>query len=231
MDTAVEIIRQLPGYSLDSSTGTDQWHRSANFRRRVSNDTFRYVQEVLRSLGDVTFEMENASHLGAHMLDTDVRIAALEQELERLTSIMTASTTLEVLIAVNDRISIVSRNRDSLIGQRNVLQVESLGPVINISLHQRLPGAPPSDPPSFGQRIANGFSSSLRNSIRAAENFLVGFVRLALPAFVLIVIFVIGGLVVWWLFGRKLQGIFKDTKKASVFTKPDEVKEMEGDIE
>ena len=203
IDTATEIIRQLPGYNLDASASTDTWHRRADFRRRVSNEDFRHVQEVLRGLGKVTFETENAAHLGTWMLDLDVRIAVLDQELERLTSMMVASTTLEVLIAVNDRLSMVSWERDHLVGQRNVLQVESLGPIISISLIETLPDTPRPTPLGFGQRIADRFTNSLSNTGTAAQNFLVGVVRFALPLLTWAVILIVVGFVIWRLFCRK----------------------------
>jgi len=204
VDAATEIIRQLPGYNLDSSASFDTWHRRVDFRRRVSNEDFRHVQEVLRGLGDVTFETENAAHLGARLLDLDVSIAVLEQELERLTAMMAASTTLDVLIAVNDRLSMVSRDRDNLIGQRNVLQVESLGPIISISLIETLPDAPSPTPLGFGRQIADRFSHSISNVRTATENFMVGVVRLALPLIVWAAILAVVGFVIWRLFCRKI---------------------------
>jgi len=223
VDAAMEIIRQLPGHNLDSSASVDTWHRRAEFRRRVNNDDFRHVQEVLRSLGDVTFETENAAHLGARMLDLDVSIAVLEQELERLSSMMAASTTLEVLIAVNDRLSIVSRNRDDLIGQRNVLQVESLGPIISISLIETFPDAQPIAPPGFGWRIADRFSSSISNTRTAAEAFIVNAVRFATLLLICAVILAAVGFIAWRLFGRKMW------KKITIEKRPTPIVKQEVD--
>jgi len=204
IDTAIDIIRQLPGYNLDSSANFDRWHRSMEFRRRVSGDNFRYVQEILRGLGEVTFESESAAHLGTRIMDLDLRIAALNQELERLTTMMATSTTLEVLIAVNDRLSTVSRNRDELIGQLNVLQVESQGSIIHIYMFENLPYAPPPTPDSFRSRIADRFGSSIRNTRATTETFLVGVVGLALPLLIWAMILAAIGFVTWRLFGRKM---------------------------
>ncbi|MCL2285619.1 MAG: DUF4349 domain-containing protein [Firmicutes bacterium] len=204
LDIATDIIRGLPGYNLDSSVHFDRWHRIAEFRRRVSTETFRYVQEVLRSLGEVTFETENAAHLATQIVDLDVRIAVLDQELERLTAMMAASTTLEVLIAVNDRLSIVSWDRDNLIGRRNVLQVESQGPIVHIVLVETLPDALPPATIGFGRQITDRFGSSVANTRRAAENFVVGFVRLALPLVIWVVILSAAGFAAWRLHGRKV---------------------------
>jgi len=183
MDTAMEIVRSLPGHNLDSSATFDNWHRGADFRRRVPAESFRDVQETLRELGEVTFESEAAFHLGAQFFDVEVRIAALSQEIDRLTEMMIASDTLEVLIAVNDRLSHVSWERDSLIGRRNVLLTESVGPIIHISLFEPLEWVPP-EPQSFWERVTTAFGRSITNSRIGIENFLV-FIAGSVLAFVI----------------------------------------------
>ena len=205
IDEATEIIRSLPGYNLDSAAGSDTWQRHARFRRRVNAEDFRLVQETLRSLGEVTFESENAAHLSARMMDLDVQIAVLDQELQRLTDMMMASATLDVLIAVNDRLTAVSRHRDSLVGQRNVLQVESRGPILNITLVENLPDAPRPVPPSFGRRITDRFMGSVQGTQRAAGNFAVGVARFTLPLIAWVAILTAAGFVFWRFIGRKIR--------------------------
>jgi len=183
IETAVEIVRNLPGHNLDSSAFFDSWRTGADFRRRVPAETFRDVQETLRELGDVTFESEVASHLGAQIFDTEVRITALSQEIDRLTEMMVASDTLEVLIAVNDRLTHVSWERDSLIGRRNVLLTESVGPIIHISLIELLEWVPP-EPQGFWERVTAAFGRSVTNSRVGFENFIV-FIASTILAFVL----------------------------------------------
>ena len=205
IDEASEVIRGLPGYNLDSSAESDTWQRHARFRRRVNAEDFRLVQETLRSLGEVTFESENAAHLSARMMDLDVQIAVLNQELQRLTDMMVASTTLDVLIAVNDRLTAVSRHRDNLVGQRNVLQVESQGPILHITLLEILPDAPRPAPHSFGRRITDRFMGSVHGTQRAAGNFAVGVARIALPLAVWAAILTAIGFAFWRIFGQKIR--------------------------
>jgi len=193
----MEIVRGLPGYNLDSSVTVGDRQRTASFRRRVDSDDLRQVQAELRNLGDVVSEHETAQHLGVRIMDLDVRISALDQELARLTAIMEASTTLDVLIAVNDRISNVSWDRDHLIGQLNVAMVESRGPILSISLVEFLPGAEPAPPTAFGRRLVDRFTSSLTNTRSGAESFVVGVVRAALPVVVWAGILAFVWFVVW----------------------------------
>jgi len=221
IETATEIVRALPGYNLDSSATSSEWQRTAEFRRRVHSESLRYVQAALRDFGEVTRESENAQHLGIDIMDLDVRIIAADQELERLIAVMAASTSLDVLIAVNDRINTVARNRDDLIGRLNVLTVDSQSAMVNITLIEHLPGRPVPPPEGFGARIRESFSSSLRNSRNAAASFIVGVVRVFLPLTIWVVIFAAIGFAAWRLFVRKLW--IKSARKDNI----DDIKEVE----
>lgn len=227
IETATVIVRTLPGYNLDSSTTSGEWQRTAEFRRRVHSDSLRYVQATLRDLGEVIRESENAQHLGTGIMDLDVRIIAANQELERLTAIMEASTSLDVLIAVNDRINTVARNRDDLIGRLNVMMVDSQGPIVNITLIENLPGRPAPPPEGFGARIRESFGSSLRSSRNAAATFIVGVVRVFLPLIIWVAVFAAIGFAAWRLFVRKmwLKSTARKTAPQSPIENRDDIKE------
>jgi len=215
LDTAMAVIHQLPGHNLDSSANLSSRQRTAEFRRRVSSDTFRYVQETLRKMGIVTFETEHASHLAAQITELDVRIAALAQELERLSDMFRDSNNLATLTAISDRLSQVSHNRDSLIGQRNVLLANSDGPIINISLIENTSEITQLESSSFGRRIVDRFTDSLQSTRVAIENFVVTVVRYAIPVTIWAVIL----FVVWRLFGGKLwRWYLNNAKRKKMYT-------------
>jgi len=204
---AMDAVNDLPGHNLDSSANLGVRSRTATFRRRIDTEYFRYVQDILRTLGDVEWEAESAAHLAASMLDLDVRIAVLDQELERLTAMMEDSDTLNVLIAVNARITDVSRDRESLVGQRNVLIVDAGSAILNITLSEIPPEPVPTAPVGFWQRMRDNFMNSARNSRDGAESFLLAVVRLALPVITWGVILCAIGFAAWKLVLRKLPPI------------------------
>ena len=204
LDTAMEAIHGLPGYNLDSSANFNARSRSASFTRRITNNDLRYVQQALREIGEVITETEAAAHLGARQMDLDVRIAVIDQEFARLASMMEASDTLSVLIAVNDRLSDVARQRDDLIGQRNMLAVQAAGPILNIYVSETIT-APPREPEGFWQRVSDNFVSSVSNTIAAAASFLVFIVRWGLSLLIWAVILVVVGRVAWRFVGKKVR--------------------------
>ncbi|MCL2378832.1 MAG: DUF4349 domain-containing protein [Defluviitaleaceae bacterium] len=200
LDAAMEIIRGLNGYNLEASVILHESphdrgaQRGAFFVRRVDYWAFRHVQYVLRDMGEVHFETENAYFLGAQILDTDARITALTQEIERLSIMMAASDSLDVLIAIDARLSQVMLELNGVIGTRNVLISQAANPVIHINLSETMGERPEIVPPGFGFRVVNSFMGSLRTTGVVGGNLLVFFVRVFIP----LIVFGAFGLVVVW---------------------------------
>ena len=211
LDTAIGIIRELNGYNLESHVWLHEspheraaW-RSASFVRRVDYWAFGHVQYVLRNMGEVHFETENAHFLGAQIVDADTRILALSQEIERLSIMMAASDSLDVLIAIDARISQVVLERNSVIGTRNVLMAQAASPIINITINETMGERPAPVRDGFFSRVAGNFMGSLRGTGVAAGNLLVFIVRIFIP----LVIYVALGFVVFRVyvkFKRKWDG-------------------------
>ena len=195
---AMGIIDELNGHNMDSVVHFDGPYSqgSANITRRVDDWAFRHVQEVLRGLGEVLSESENARYLGAELMYVETRIAVLSQEMERLTLMLAASDSVEVLIAVNDRLSRVSRERDFALGRRNVLMNDAGSSLIHIHLFSEPLEPPPRVPTSFGERVANSFVGSWHFTLRTAGHLLVFTARVALPAAIWTVIGVVAYFVI-----------------------------------
>jgi len=185
IETATAIIRELNGYNLESSIVMPDefgWSQpSANFTRRVDEWAFRHVQEVLRGLGEVTFERESSHHLGAELMNTEIRLEAAAQEIERLSLMMAASDSLSTLIAIDSQLSRVMHERDRIIGTRNLLLSQASSPIIHIQLFESMENRWIYTPPTFGNRIVGSFMGSWRGLLSFGSNTLVGIVRISIP--------------------------------------------------
>jgi len=192
LDEAQAAIAELAGFNVDSSAslrGGQRTQRTARYTRRVDDWAFRHTQEVLRGLGDVITENERARYLGADIANVETRLLVLAQEIDRLQIMMSASTSLEVLIAVNDRLTWVTHDRDALIGRRNLLLAEAGSVVVHINLIEPPALPPPPEPGStFGQRISASFADSWDDTLFYGGELLVFLARAGLP-FVLFVLF------------------------------------------
>ncbi|MCL2360189.1 MAG: DUF4349 domain-containing protein [Defluviitaleaceae bacterium] len=186
IQTASEIIRELNGYNLESTVFFQEHHGRgpvswANFTRRVDAWAFRHVQAELRSLGDVHSESEQAQFLGAQITDLDVRLAAIGQEIDRLTILMASSDTLDLLLTIESRLNQLAWERNDLIGHRNVLVSHATSPVITIQIFETPIDPRPPEPVRFGERVGARFSSSWRNIFSAGISFFIFLVRISVP--------------------------------------------------
>jgi len=193
LQTATEIVRGLNGYNIESSVFFHELagRRSqsvADFSRRVDAWAFRQVQEELRALGIVHSESEQAQFLGAQITDLDVRIATVGHEIDRLTILMAASDTLDLLLTIESRIMQLIWQRNSLMGSRNVLVSQATSPVINIRLFENPIDAPLPEPEGFRERVSVGFENSWRSAASTAVNFFVFLVRISLPLAIVCII-------------------------------------------
>jgi len=193
LDYAIEVIRQLEGHNLESSVFSNdfgRWgiQRQANFTRRVDGWVLAHVQDVLRGMGDVTHEHQHAQFIGGMILDIDTRLATLEQEIQRLSIMLAASDSLDVMIAIEARLSDITWERNQVMGQRNVLLNQADSAVIYIMLVQPPYYRPAPAGPGFGSRVADSFLRSWRGIARGAANILVLIVRTFLPLLVMCVI-------------------------------------------
>ena len=179
LTTAVDAMRELPGIDLQMSISQDDAH----YLRQVDAAFFRHVQAVLREMGEVQQEHEQVRHLGIELMQLDTRITVLTQEIERLTMLMAASTTIEVLNAVDMQLMRVSRDRDTQLGRRNAILNESQTVLMEITLTERWVPRERINP-TFGQRIRDSFVGSWRDLTRISGNLLVRLTRVSLPLFI-----------------------------------------------
>lgn len=181
VEEARKAIAELSGFNIDSWAHLAEGQRSASYTRRVEGWAFRHAQEVLRGLGEVHYENENARYLGGELLNIETRIRVLTQEIERLSAMLAASETLEVLIAVNDRLTWVTRDRDLLIGRRRMLTEHADSVVVNIMISEPPAYVPRPEPEGFGARVSAAFINSWENTVAFGGNLLVVFARVGLP--------------------------------------------------
>ncbi|MCL2500186.1 MAG: DUF4349 domain-containing protein [Defluviitaleaceae bacterium] len=185
LEAALETLRDLPGYNLNSNVTNVEPHtgrpvRQASFTRRVDAWAFRHMQAVLRDMGEVTTESENAWHMGGEWASLETRIRVLTQEIERLSIMMAASNTLHVLIAIDNQLSRVSWERDRLMGRRNQILAESESVVMYIWLSEETEYIRP-EAPGFGTRVTDSFLRSWNALLRNAGNFTVFMARVSIP--------------------------------------------------
>ena len=194
VDDALEAIGRLGGHNLHLDVFSIEWPgmdpvTQAEIIRRVDGTEFRSAQQVLRSLGEVTFEHESARNVGGEISDLQLMIQSASGEFDRISYMMAASDTLSMLIALDTRLSEISWQRDFLIGSLNVLMAESGSAVLTISLAEDIGVFVPPPGPTFGERVSGSFFGSWRAVVNIAQGFAIFVAYAFIPAILLIILF------------------------------------------
>lgn len=190
VEHAAYIINGLSGYNLDAFVSLNEHHSEGSFRRRIDSWAYRSVQETLRSLGEVISENETVIYLGNEVTDLEAQLAINAQEFQRISLMMEASDSLNVLTMLSDRLGQLSRTRDGLLGRRNQILVQTSSPVINIFIVQ-IPEILEEEeiiPPTFLERLGNGFVNSFRGTGVFFGVVLIAFAYMFFPLIILAVI-------------------------------------------
>ena len=177
---AIETIRDFPGQSISSETSFRENDGWAFLRWRVLSSDYAYVQNALRDLGDVRSERENAVHRASEILDLQARLTTNATEIERLLTLLEDSASLEILIAVEQRVSMAEWERDSLLGRLNLANSQTAHVDIIITLREN-PSIPVTTSISFGERLGTQFVDSIVGLLGFLGNVLVFFAAVLIP--------------------------------------------------
>ncbi|MDR3238848.1 MAG: DUF4349 domain-containing protein [Clostridiales bacterium] len=186
----ISIIEGMNGYTLNADV-FDGPGGSAEITRRVDLTTYENAKAMLRGLGKVTNEQENAENLTAQRQDTWARLTAKSEEYNRLLALLSKSGDIEILTKVEYQLSGVTNEHDNLTGQFNALRDESDYPYLVISLSAGASSADPLSKPGFASRVSESFIRSVNSLISFLENALVFAAAAFLP--VLIAAAILGG--------------------------------------
>lgn len=194
VDEALEAVGRLGGHNLSMDVSTVDWRgmepvRQAEITRRVDGTEYRMAQNLLRSLGTVTFESESARNVGSEISDLQLRINSAIGEFERISDMMAESYSLQMLIALDSRLTNIAWHRDSLIGSLNMLMAESGSALITIHLAEDIGVFVPPPGPSFGERISASFIGSWHITIQILQSLVVFTAYVLIPAIILSLLF------------------------------------------
>ena len=187
VEEAIAAINGFSGQNTWANASFNEWGSSASFSRRVEPAAYARVKAALRGLGDVRHENERTSSLAAEVLDLQARIAASTTEIERLTTMMANSADLQVLIAVDGRLSQVMFRRDEYQGRLNAINSTTAMPLVNITVWDN-PAALEPEPAilTFGERLSEQFVGSAISMMEFGADVLVFISHVIIPLALLV---------------------------------------------
>ncbi|MBO6010236.1 MAG: DUF4349 domain-containing protein [Oscillospiraceae bacterium] len=188
-------------------------YRTAYFTIRVPKENFAGLTGALSSIGNVTQSRTSADNITSSFLDTESRLKAYRTEESNLLEMMEKAETVEDMITIQDRLSWVRYEIESLTSQLNNWQrrVDYSTLNLNISEVKEYTEEPPVEK-TFGEEIRDGFNSSVKWLKQALRDVAV-FVVSSLPVLVLPLIILIPAGIILLIVLLAVRGHKKKAKK------------------
>jgi len=196
-DTAVDhvyrLISRYEGF-LESSyiTGNDYktryteevGFRTAHFVIRIPAERFKELSDGLSELGNVTYSSTQAQNITSQYYDVESRLKAYRTEEERLLAILEKADKVADMISIEDRLSQVRYNIESLTTQLG--DWDSRINYSTLELSVREVGEFSEEPvikKTFWQEIVDGVEGSVKRLVRFCRNAVV-FILSAIPVLI-----------------------------------------------
>ncbi|MGI8662525.1 MAG: DUF4349 domain-containing protein [Acidimicrobiales bacterium] len=150
LDTITNTAAALGGYvSATQSSGSETGSQrpSAALTVRVPAAQFEQLLSKVRTLGEVRSVTTTGQDVTAQYTDLGARIGALTATRDQLLTILHGATQIQDVLAVQDRITGVQSDLDSLVGQQKVLGDQAEQATLSVNVLE--PGAEVAPTPGY----------------------------------------------------------------------------------
>ena len=191
-------IRSLGGFVENSNvSGDTRWNndgttsvvnRWAYYTFRIPAEKFEYFLQLTHTYGNVLSTSRSAQNVTSSYTDFEARLSSLNTQEERLLDMLSKSTEVETLIALEQRLSDVRYEIESI--ERNLRNYDAQIRYSTIDLSIRevelyTPTVPIRR--SFGEKLEIALSDGWTQFMRGTQNLLLGLAA-SLPALILLLV-------------------------------------------
>ena len=162
--------------------------RSASFTIRVPGENFRAMMDTLPTLGNVPYTNTYTENVTSQYYDVQARLKAYQAQEERLIEMMSVAETVEDIITIEDRLTEIRYEIDSMQSRLNnwdrkvsfstiyldVSEVEAYTPTESVKV-------------TYGQKLAAAVKNGLKTVGDFFSDFLLWFLE-ALPTLILLAV-------------------------------------------
>ena len=175
--------------------------RSASMTIRIPKDKLDAFVEAVSGISNVVRRSDNVEDVTLSYVDMESRRNALKTELDRLLELLAKAQTINEIITIEDRLSTVRYQLESMESQLRKLdnQVDYSTIYLNINEVQELT---PVNAKTPGERIGTGFVDSLRDIKDDMVEFVIWFV-VNIPYFVIWSVIIVLTVVITKVFWKK----------------------------
>ena len=197
LEELAALIKEYGGWVQSSSiTGANyysisrgsSYNRSADYTIRIPSDKFQTVMGTLSTLGNVPYSYTYTENVSSQYYDVQSRLTAYKTQETRLLEMMEKAQTVEDTITIEEKLTELQYKIDSL--QSSLNNWDRQVNYSTITLNVQEVGEYTEQQAvtiSYGQRLLNAFTDSLKGVGRFFKNLLV-FLVSALPALAILAV-------------------------------------------
>lgn len=188
-------VKELGGYIENSSTYNNSnsysgyESRSATMRARIPADKLDTFLGTVSEQSNVTRKAENVDDVTLTYVDLESHRNALKEEEKRLLSFMEDADTIEDLITIEDRLTDVRYQLESMESQLRTYDNQVNYSTVNMNISEVEKYTPVTEE-TTGDRILRGLTERLEAIADAFKEFGIGFV-IHIPDFILVAVIII----------------------------------------
>ncbi len=189
-----ELIAQYEGFVESSSSSSGNYYqksrgtasRSASYLIRIPSKHFNTLMGSLSTLGNIPYSNTFTENISAQYYDVQARLTAYETQETRLLEMMAIAESVEDIILLEDRLTELRYNIESLQSTINNWDRQVSYSSINLDIEEVRVYSP--EPQiSYGQELWMALKNALKNTGDFFKDLLV-FIVASLPAIVIITV-------------------------------------------
>ena len=178
----------INGANYYSISRGSSYNRSADYTIRIPSDKFQTVMGSLSTLGNVPYSYTYTENVSAQYYDVQSRLTAYKTQEARLLEMMEKAQTVEDTITIEEKLTELQYKIDSLQSSLNNWDRQVNYSTISLSVQEVGEYTEQQAVTiSYGQRLLNAFTDSLKGTGRFFKDLLV-FLVSALPTLVILAV-------------------------------------------
>lgn len=205
-------IDEVGGYVQSSQISgrsyNDKGNRNSYIVARIPSEKLQQFLDASESFGNITNKSENVEDVTMQYTDTESRKKSLQIEFDRLLALIDRAEKLEDIIKLEERLSQVRYQMDSLTAQLKVLENQVSYSTISLEVSE-VKLLTSSEKNGLLERIRSGFMNSIYSLFTSLENLIIGF-AVAVPYLIILAVIIV---LVFWINKKIPKKRFKKDNK------------------
>lgn len=196
-------VSALGGYIEYTSTDGNRNYRYGNIVARIPKDNLEAFEQLLEGSSNITYRQESVQDVTLDYVDMESHKKMLKAEQDRLLALMEQAETIEDIIAIENRLTDVQYQIESMESQLRTYDNQIDYSTVNLDISEVVRYTP-QESEGVWERIKNGFKENLYSVGEGIEDFFIG-VIINLPQIFVFAVIVLILIIIIKLILRKIK--------------------------